>query len=344
MTTEHTTRKHARLSASRADRFMPCPGSVRLEAKMPYEPAGPAAQYGTDVHELAEHMMRGDVVDYAKYDQDQMDMAEAYIKYIDAIAEKPRKKLIEVNVDKGLKSLHSALGGTADAVIVDGNTLHVVDLKTGRVPVDAEENLQLMTYALGAMRQLNAPDTIEVVLHIFQPRAGSSLWATTGQRLIQHGEQITASADLALSDNGPTNPGEKQCKYCRAKTICPALRAKATEAARLDFEEKQKDTDCDTLVTPETLELAHVVATWSEAVIESAKRQMDTSPIRGWAMRDGSRTKFWSALAMVEEVLKDDPTAWKLKSPAAILKLGIQLPDGMIGEKQSASSLVRAKT
>ncbi len=154
MTTEHTTRKHARLSASSAERFMPCPGSVRLEAKMPYEQAGPAAQYGTDVHELAEHLMRGDVIDYAKYDQDQMDMAEAYIKYIDAIAENPRKKLIEVNVDKGLKSLHSALGGTADAVIVDGNTLHVVDLKTGRVPVDAEENLQLMTYALGAMRQL----------------------------------------------------------------------------------------------------------------------------------------------------------------------------------------------
>jgi len=60
-------------------------------------------------------------------------------------------------------------------------------------------------------------------------------------------------------------------------------------------------------------------------------------------MRAGRRTKFWTAQAMVEEALKDTAEAWELKSPAAIFKLGIDLPEGLIGEKQSAPSLIRAK-
>jgi CRISPR/Cas system-associated exonuclease Cas4 (RecB family) len=334
--TEHTQRKHARLSASRADRFVNCPGSVQLENRMAYEASGPAAQWGTDVHELSESIMRNEEVNAAKYEQEQIDMAHAYIKYIDAIADSPRKKLIEVSVDEGLKSLHPALGGTADAVIVDGNTMHVVDLKTGRVFVNAEENLQLMTYALGAMRQFNAPAAIEVVLHIFQPRAGSTTWHTTGARLIEHGLQLKRAAELALSKDAPTNPGSSQCKYCRAKPICPSLREQATEAARSDFKP-------DTVITPEMLDTAYSVTAWAESIIEAAKRQMDTFPIEGWTMRAGRKTRFWSAQAMVEEAMRDNPAAWELKSPAAVAKLGIELADGMVGEKLSAPSLVKSK-
>ena len=56
---QHETRKHARLSASRTDRFMQCPGSYRLESIMPYEPAGEAAAIGTAIHELSEIILRG---------------------------------------------------------------------------------------------------------------------------------------------------------------------------------------------------------------------------------------------------------------------------------------------
>ena len=57
---QHTERKHARLSASRAERFMTCPGSVRLEAQMPYEPAGEAAAIVKHIHELSEKLLRGE--------------------------------------------------------------------------------------------------------------------------------------------------------------------------------------------------------------------------------------------------------------------------------------------
>ena len=161
---QHETRKHARLSASRTDRFMQCPGSYRLESLMPYEPAGEAAAIGTAIHELSEIILRGGEIPTGT-DPDHLSMAQGYANFVNTLVENPRKKLIEVNLDEGLKSLHPALGGTADAILVDGNHLHVIDLKTGRVAVDAQDNKQLLTYALGAMRQLkrqapsNAPCT-----------------------------------------------------------------------------------------------------------------------------------------------------------------------------------------
>ena len=156
---QHETRAHARLSASRTDRFMQCPGSYRLESLMPYEPAGEAAAIGTAIHELSEIILRGAEIPIGT-DPDHISMAQGYANFINTLVENPRKKLIEVNLDEGLKSLHPALGGTADAVLVDGDHLHVVDLKTGRVAVDATDNKQLLTYALGAMRQFKAPSSI----------------------------------------------------------------------------------------------------------------------------------------------------------------------------------------
>ena len=57
---EHTQRKHARLSASRTERFMACPGSVLLENQMPYEPPCEAAETGTRIHELGERLLSGE--------------------------------------------------------------------------------------------------------------------------------------------------------------------------------------------------------------------------------------------------------------------------------------------
>ena len=337
MTIQHTTRKHARLSASRTERFMACPGSVLLENQMPYEPPGEAAAIGTAIHELSEAMLRGDQLTQSEYPADHWSMASEYANFVNTLCDSPRKKLIEVNVDDGLKSLHPALGGTADAVLVEGSTMHVIDLKTGRVPVEAEENPQLMTYALGAMRKFNAPESITVVLHIFQPRTGHSAWTTTGTRLLQHAQELKAAAELALTANAPTNPGDAQCKYCRAKTICPSLRSIAAEAARKDFMP-------DTNITPEMIEEAKLAAAYSEAVLEAAKQNLaNGSTIPGYALRAGKKTKFWREPELVMDFLKDNKAAWELKSPSAISKEGIEVPENFIGEKQSAPSLVKSK-
>jgi len=333
---QHETRKHARLSASRTDRFMQCPGSYRLESLMPWEPAGEAAAIGTAIHELSEMILSGKEVP-AGTDQDHVAMAQGYADFVNTLVENPRKKLIEVNLDEGLKSLHPALGGTADAILVDGNHLHVIDLKTGRVAVDANENKQLLTYALGAMRQLKAPSTIECTMHIYQPRVGHSKWTVSGNYLELHGRRLLSAAELALSGDAPTRPSPDACRYCKAKTICPSMREKVQEVARNDFKP-------DTSITPQMLDDAALVAAWADAVQSAAKDQLTNGlAISGWAMRAGRKTKFWKDEALVMEAFKDTPTAWELKSPSAVLKLGVEVSEDLVGEKQAASSLVKEK-
>ena len=333
---QHETRKHARLSASRTDRFMQCPGSYRLESLMPYEPAGEAAAIGTAIHELSEIILSNGQIP-AGTDPDHIAMAQAYADFVNTLVENPRKKLIEVNLDEGLKSLHPALGGTADAILVDGNHLHVIDLKTGRVAVEAEDNKQLLTYALGAMRQLKAPSTIECTMHIYQPRVGHSKWTVTGQELVEHGERLKAAAELALTGDAPTNPSPDACRYCKAKTICPSMREKVQEVARNDFKP-------DTTVTPEMLDNAALVTAWADAVQAAAKEQLaQGKSIQGWTMRLGRKTKFWKDEKLVQEAFKDLLIAWELKSPSAVLKLGVEVSEDLVGEKQAASSLVKEK-
>jgi hypothetical protein len=333
---QHETRKHARLSASRTDRFMQCPGSYRLESLMPYEVAGEAAAIGTAIHELSEIILRGGSIPTGT-DPDHLSMAQGYANFVNTLVENPRKKLIEVNLDEGLQSLHPALGGTADAVLVDGNHLHVIDLKTGRVAVDANDNKQLLTYALGAMRQLKAPSTIECTMHIYQPRVGHSKWTVSGNRLELHGRRLQEAAELALSGDAPTNPSVDACRYCKAKTICPSMREKVQETARSDFKP-------DTTVTPEMLDDAALVAAWADAVQAAAKEQLASGKsIQGWTMRAGRKTKFWKDEALVMEAFKDNQAAWELKSPSAVLKLGVEVSEDLVGEKVAAPSLVRAK-
>ena len=334
---QHVERKHARLSASRTERFMTCPGSVRLENQMPYEPPGEAAAIGTAIHELSERILRGEEIDDPDVNPEHLSMAQEYADFINNLVANPRKKLIEVNVDAGLKSLHPALGGTADAVLVDGDHLIICDLKTGRVPVEAKDNKQLLTYALGVMRQFNAPASSQCTMHIFQPRAGHAKWTVSGMDLISHGLALKQAADLALSPDAPTNPSPDACKYCKAKTICPSMRQKVQDNARKEFA-------TDTAITPEMLELAHLAADWSDAVINAAKKQLtDGATISGWNLKPGRKTRFWKSEALAAAALKDHPEAFSLKSPSAIADLKIEVSEDLIGVKQAAASLAKEK-
>jgi len=334
---QHTERKHARLSASRTERFMQCPGSVRLEGQMPDEPPGEAAAIGTAIHELSEKLLRGERINPNDYPDDQFNMAMEYVEFINTLVEKPRKRMIEVNVDAGLKTLHPALGGTADAVLVDGNHLHVIDLKTGRVLVEAENNKQLMTYALGVMRQFNAPLDIICTMHIFQPRAGHSKWTISGIDLVNHGHDLRNAAALALTPDAPTNPSPDACKYCRAKTICPSMRQKVQDNARKDFAP-------DTAISPEMIDLAKMAETWADAVLTAAKQQLTNGEtITGWNLKPGRKTRFWKSEELAAAALKDHPKAFTLRSPAAIADLKIEVSEDLIGITHAAPSLAKDK-
>lgn len=346
-TVDHTARAHAPMSASRMHRIVACPASFQLENKMPQQPAGEAAERGTHIHELAEKLIfnNGDLSSFYDENAEDLEIASDYAVYIAKLKAHARKWFIEMNVNDGLQQISDQLGGTADAVVIENNTLHIVDLKTGRVPVKAEDNIQLLTYAVGVALKLKAPlKDITIKMHIWQP-GNINTWEVPGQMLISHQQTLAKAVTAAQADNPSAVPSTDACKYCRAKPICPAMREKVQDAARKDFEIPSIDVDPDAFIefniTPEMLEQAQMAIEWGESIVQAAKTQIiNGKTVAGWKLKPGRKMKSWAVPAEAEQILRDKPEAWTLKSVSAVEKLGIDLTD-LIVVKISEPSLTR---
>ncbi|WP_049208578.1 DUF2800 domain-containing protein [Serratia marcescens] len=162
------------------------------------------------------------------------DMAEFVQRYVEtvwALAD-GNSLLVEQRVDFSDVVGVPEQFGTADAVIITPTELQVHDLKFGRgVKVDAVNNKQLQLYALGALEQFGMLQDFETVrMFIHQPRIGNeSEWAISVEELRAFGEQAREAAAAAIVtaniaecegiDTLPAdvfNPGEKQCRWCKA--------------------------------------------------------------------------------------------------------------------------------
>lgn len=116
--------------------------------------------------------------------------------------------------------------GSSDAVLIYGNTLEVFDLKFGKgVKVEAEENAQMMCYALGAYcGQGEFYDIHDVRMTIIQPRLRhKSSWSVTAYDLLTWARDTLAPAALkAWNGEGEQTPGE-HCRFCKVAAQCKAL-------------------------------------------------------------------------------------------------------------------------
>lgn len=170
---------HARLSPSAAARWMNCPGSVALSDGIKDSGSDFAAE-GTAAHEMAERILEGatgtDLIGM-KAENGIMFTAEMLtdvLRYVDLVrdlvASTDGKLLVEQKLSIGHLTGEADAKGTSDCVILAGDELIVGDLKFGRgVQVDAEDNYQLMIYALAALEAFGkgidtVSDTVEDLL------------------------------------------------------------------------------------------------------------------------------------------------------------------------------------
>lgn len=222
--------KHAILSASSSDRWLHCPPSARLEARVPEE-TSPYAEEGTMAHSLAEGKLnawKAGNTHYKPQQKGEMDEAtEFYKNYVIEIYNEEKKKddaamlFVEVQVD--LSKWVPEGFGTSDAVVVSDKTLHVIDLKYGEgVPVSADHNPQLMLYAAGTMEAYDILyDFQDIEIHICQPRLDNiSVYKTTVAELKEWLENtVKPKAAEAFAGDGEQNCGS-WCRFCKVKGNC----------------------------------------------------------------------------------------------------------------------------
>jgi len=289
---------HASLGASNAHRWLACAGSVKAESGLP-NTSSVFALEGTTAHDLAElTLTTSDTALDLFEDQEMAEFVRIYTDYVRSLSDISDLVLIEQRVDysdwvpKGF--------GTADAIVLNGETLNVVDLKYGMgVQVYAEDNPQGMLYALGAYAEVNHITEIKnVVITIVQPRLDHiSEWSISVEDLLRWAEWVTQRAEATQAEDAPREAGEKQCRFCKAKHNCAAL-LKHTEAVLLtDFDNIDGLPNVDTLTDEQ---MASVLASkslidgWISAIATHATDRLEAGDgFTGYKLVEGRSVRRW---------------------------------------------------
>lgn len=273
----HKSRGHALCSASGAERWLNCPGSVCMSQGLPEVPPGPAALEGTRCHELAERILKewlrngrnlylGFVdslrPEYADTeiptgDGRMWSMVDYAMTYVNVCIERAwgfDRKDVPVRIeqrlvlDEGMKMF-----GTADLLITgpkQGEDVgEILDLKYGKKKVKADSP-QFAYYAC-ALRKTSTKKLKRIKVTAVQPRLDEfyseleydhtalDAWE---QRLILGAEKALMQAAIKKPE---LNVGS-WCWFCPARSVCPEyerVRAqKAQEKAAGLFEDSVEET------------------------------------------------------------------------------------------------------
>lgn len=297
--------QHALLSASSALRWLHCTGSPLLEKEFP-DTTSVYAKEGTLAHELCELKLKkyttvmpkgtytrahNKIMKSELWQNEMESTSETYLEYVKEImlsCEIAPAVLIEKRVDF---SRYVPEGfGTADCLILAGDTLHVIDYKHGKgVVVDADHNPQMMLYALGAMSELSLLYRFKFVhMTIVQPRVNNiSEFTMSADELIEWGETVVKpKAEAAISGNGEFEAGD-WCRFCRAKQQCKT-RYESNDSLYPELSERHDPRLITLDELGEYLKRGRDMAAWLEDMKEYAlSESLAGADVPGWKAVEG---------------------------------------------------------
>lgn len=342
----HKERVHALLSASGACRWMHCNPSARMEDIFE-DNTSTYAEEGTLAHEISELKLTKYLTPMGTrafntkmkklksnelYKPEMETYTDVYVDHIKELMmsfEKTPTAFIEKKVD--FSDYVPSGFGTADFVTVVDGTMYIRDLKYGKgVPVFAENNPQLMLYALGALLEFSIyMDVDNVNMGIVQPRLDSiSIWEISADELFRWAEnEVKPNASRAYEGAGEFKVG--QCGFCRARAVC---RARAEYNLELEKDMKIKGNILSNAEIGDVLKRGKDLVKWVKHLEEYAQNAiLRGEEIPGWKLVEGRSVRSFSDTEKAFEILKEKGIAEELMYERKMLTLS-QL-ESVVGKK-----------
>ena len=261
---------HALASPSSAHRWMNCANALAMEIGQP-EGDTKAADLGTDKHELMTLCLEfgKNALDYdghvlKKGHTVNRELATDVQTVVDNVRERIRayelrgaKVTMRLAQDVPVEHLTGEAGATGELDVslsiewpdAGFSELEIIDAKFGYQEVSATCNEQLTMYAAGELEQLSLTEEFRKVnLVIEQPLRGTSEYSMFVQDVEDFVKDARPAAEKALMIHRLASegqralkdedfaPSEKTCQWCKAKAVCPALKAKVEETMGIGFE------------------------------------------------------------------------------------------------------------
>ncbi len=355
---------HSPYSPSGAYCYMDCAASPVVSQGLP-DKGNKHADEGTAAHELGARALTqcwDDVKNLTQIDweydgkkfthevtDDMKERVKKYVFTVVSMSEGATVDYVEETFDLSKILMSPGEKGTADYTALLPEELQIHDYKNGYIPVDAEENEQMMLYAAGAIRRFELGIELDfpVRLVIHQPRRQRvSEWVTTVQRVLLFAEvdaceQIAKinvlMADPSLLKEEHFSPSEKTCRWCKKSGKCNA-QAKFVENVLIsDFEDMDKmegkkeellggiPNERLALIYKHSAFISKFLSNVSDYALELS---LNGEEIPGYKAIEGKKgSKSWADLVKAEQILKsaklkmDDMFTKKLITATQALKL-----------------------
>ncbi|MBR0484975.1 MAG: DUF2800 domain-containing protein [Oscillospiraceae bacterium] len=356
MENNHAERSHAKLSASSSARWLACPPSALLNAQVA-DTASDFAREGTCAHELAEykvnkflgHNVRDPTENLDFFDAEMAECTDSYLQYITEETTKYHNPVVMVEQRLDFSAYVPDGFGTGDCIIITDEVLTVIDFKYGKnVLVSAENNSQMMLYALGALDMFGILyDIKEIRMVIFQPRMENiSEYTISVEKLLEWAENtLIPTAKLAAEGKGEFQVGE-HCRFCKVKATCRERAEYNLMLAQYDFAmpAELEDTEIETI-----LPKADSLVSWVNDIKEYALSQaIAGKQWTGWKLVEGRSVRKYTDENAVAEKVKSagaDPYEHKVLGLTAMQKLlgktkFNELLGGLIYKPQGKPTLV----
>lgn len=228
--TGHAVRAHSKFSASGAERWFKCPGSVELSEGLP-DKTSVWAEEGTKAHEVLEVVLRGQiakkrvVVSPIGTPTEMSLHAFRAASFILGLHDRTPDSEVLVETRIYLDFIHPEMFGTFDGAVIDHfGTLHVFDYKYGAGHmVSPTNNLQMIFYGIGLAHKYQW-NFERVRLWIIQPRIkgydGPLFWDLSIRELREYIHDFKQAVDRVKKQPETFVEGS-WCHWCKAKSVCP---------------------------------------------------------------------------------------------------------------------------